>query len=172
MTFLKTFHSRLGSSLQMAKQLLLLLKKPQRLRGYIIKNNLTVLWFRLRVSPAIAASGVLYQKQKKIVSVKTQFGNSKTHIWIIGLLKYIQSKYVSNLSVTDEGGIREGGSEKKLNEKKTFISDAIDSFVNKLTQTNLKNRNLPDLIKEVEKIAKDIHSNSQKRDPSQNEECD
>jgi len=108
----------------------------------------------------------------KIVSLKTQFGYNNTHIWIIGLLKYIQSKYVSNLVVTDEGGIWEGGSENQLRKKKAFVSGAIDSFIVKLTQTNLKNRNLPDLIKEIEKIAKDIHTKSQKSDPSQNEKCD
>ena len=90
------------------------------------------------------------------VNVKTQFGESSTPMWIIGLLKYIQSKYVSNLDVTDEGGVWEGGSEAQLNEKRALIDGFIDAFKEKFEASKLKHSNSGELLDEIEKIAKEI----------------
>jgi hypothetical protein len=35
---------------------------------------------------------------------KTQFSSPERHVWIVGLLRYVQKHYVSNLEVRDEGG--------------------------------------------------------------------
>ena len=43
------------------------------------------------------------------VSVKTQFDSPDTHIWIIGLLKYLKKRYIANLEVRDEGEYWETG---------------------------------------------------------------
>lgn len=42
-------------------------------------------------------------KYQLIVSVKTQYSSPDIHVVLIKLLKYIKSKYINNLEVTDEG---------------------------------------------------------------------
>jgi len=100
-----------------------------------------------------------------IVSVKTQFGGTRTHTWIIGLLKYIQSKYVSNLQVTDEGGVWEGGSEKELNEKRALISGFINAFEKRIWAAESKSSNPSELLKKIEAIAEEIHKDQKKKEP-------
>jgi len=48
------------------------------------------------------------------VAVKTQFAGEKDHILLIGLLRYIQRKYIPSLEVTDEGGYWESNDREEL----------------------------------------------------------
>lgn len=59
------------------------------------------------------------------VSVKTQFGRTPTHQWITGLLRYLKSKYLPDLEVTDEGGYWESGDAALLDERKDFLAGKI-----------------------------------------------
>ncbi len=43
------------------------------------------------------------------ISVKTQFAGPQVHVWIVGLLKYLKKRYVSDLQVSDEGEYWETG---------------------------------------------------------------
>ena len=68
------------------------------------------------------------------ISVKTQFAPPEIHVWIIGLLKYLKKRYISDLQVSDEGEYWETGNIEILkgkmaliNEKLTYISAELSS---------------------------------------------
>jgi hypothetical protein len=71
------------------------------------------------------------------VSIKTQFSNPDTHIWVIGLLKYLKKKYISNLEVSDEGEYWETGDRKELERRMNFIKEKIDSLSASLSSENM-----------------------------------
>ena len=60
------------------------------------------------------------------ISVKTQFLSADTHVWIIGLLKYVKSRYLSNLKVSDEAEYWETGNRQILEEKMRLINEKLD----------------------------------------------
>jgi hypothetical protein len=57
------------------------------------------------------------------VFVKTQFLSPDDHVWIIGLLKYLKKRYLSNLEVSDEGGYWETGDRAALEANMRLIND-------------------------------------------------
>ena len=57
------------------------------------------------------------------IFVKTQFVSPDTHIWIIGLLKYLKKHYLSNLEVSDEGGYWETGNRTALEAKMRLLNE-------------------------------------------------
>jgi len=58
------------------------------------------------------------------VSVKTQFASPEVHVWIVGLLKYLKKRYISDLQVSDEGQYWETGDTRILREKMDLRSPA------------------------------------------------
>ncbi len=62
------------------------------------------------------------------VSVKTQFASPEVHAWIIGLLKYVKKRYLSDLQVSDEGQYWETGDIRLLREKMDFIGKKIEQL--------------------------------------------
>ena len=71
---------------------------------------------------------------------KTQFVGPDVHIWIIGLLKYLQKLYFSNLQVSDEGEFWETGNRATLEAKMSLINEKINEL-----QTNLATGSFGDL---------------------------
>lgn len=67
------------------------------------------------------------------VFVKTQFSSPDTHIWILGLLKYLKKHYISNLEVSDEGDYWERGNRKNLEDKMRFIDEKLQYISNELS---------------------------------------
>lgn len=67
------------------------------------------------------------------VSVKTQFASPELHVWIIGLLKYVKRRYVSDLQVSDEGQYWETGDIRILREKMNLIGVKIEQISAKLS---------------------------------------
>lgn len=61
-------------------------------------------------------------------STKTQFVEVDTHVWIIGLLRYLKKHYLSDLSVTDEGDYWETENLETLKRKKDFLQSKIDQL--------------------------------------------
>ena len=57
------------------------------------------------------------------IFVKTQFLSPDVHVWIIGLLKYLKKRYLTNLDVNDEGGYWETGDRSALEENMRLIND-------------------------------------------------
>lgn len=59
------------------------------------------------------------------MSVKTQFLSPDAHVWIIGLLKYLKKRYITDLEVSDEGGFWETGDREALVAKMQLLNDKL-----------------------------------------------
>lgn len=73
------------------------------------------------------------------VSVKTQFASPDIHVWIIGLLKYLKKRYMTNLEVHDEGGFWETGDRQALEAKMRLINDKLTWLSETLSSPHLSN---------------------------------
>ncbi len=78
-----------------------------------------------------------------VVSIKTQFSSPDIHIVLIKLLRYIKSKYIENLEVTDEGEYWETSNKARLkylfdflNEKLNMISDILEGNKNNFSKSD------------------------------------
>lgn len=71
------------------------------------------------------------------ISVKTQFSCPETHIWIIGLLKYLKKQYIPDLQVSDEGEYWDTGNIEILKEKMALLTGKIDTIANELSCANV-----------------------------------
>ncbi|MGJ8640741.1 MAG: hypothetical protein ACSHYA_15235 [Opitutaceae bacterium] len=91
-------------------------------------------------------------------STKTQFTSVETHIWIIGLLRYLKKHYFSNLSVEDEGDFWETQNRKTLIEKKNFLQSKIDQLGGALqsSEGEIEFQSLEDMIAHIERIARGL----------------
>ena len=67
-------------------------------------------------------------KYQLIVSIKTQFSSPDIHVVLIKLLKYIKTKYISNLEVTDEGEYWETSDMERLKYLFDFLDNKINMF--------------------------------------------
>ncbi len=50
------------------------------------------------------------------------------HVWIVGLLKYLQKRYFSNLEVDDEGDFWETGDRTALEAKMCLLNEKMDAL--------------------------------------------
>ena len=62
------------------------------------------------------------------VAVKTQFADCSDHIWLIGLLRYIQREYIPSIEVTDEGGYWESNDASELKRRMDKLGSLIKGF--------------------------------------------
>jgi len=100
------------------------------------------------------------------ISVKTQFSNPDTHIWVIGLLKYLKKKYISSLEVSDEGGYWDTGDRKELERRMNFINEKIDSLSASLSSSSmgdLSNLSADEIAKRIEKFFLDNDNQEDKQ---------
>jgi hypothetical protein len=89
------------------------------------------------------------------ISTKTQFAGADIHTKIIGLLKYLDKKYLDNLTVIDEGEYWQTGNKKLLDEKIDFLKDKINTLTDFINNGEmLDGESLEDFIT---RIAKGIH---------------
>ena len=71
------------------------------------------------------------------ISVKTQFTSPEIHVWIVGLLKYLKKRYITNLEVSDEGEYWETGDIRILKAKMDLINEKIDYISSQLSSGRL-----------------------------------
>ncbi len=91
------------------------------------------------------------------VFVKTQFGSADDHVWIVGLLKYLQKRYLPDLEVRDEGGFWETGDRAELEEKMRFLNEKMDQLANDLAAEpagDLSGLSPEDVVARIEQILK------------------
>ena len=91
------------------------------------------------------------------VFVKTQFGSADDHVWIVGLLKYLQKRYLPDLEVQDEGGFWETGDRDELEVKMRFLHEKIDQLANGLAAEPVgdpSSLTLEDVVSKIEQILK------------------
>jgi len=80
--------------------------------------------------------------EQVFISVKTQFAPAEIHVAIVKLLRYIKSRYISNLDVRDEGGFWETGDILELERRRASINRAIDMLKEALSATEVLPSNL------------------------------
>jgi hypothetical protein len=68
------------------------------------------------------------------IAVKTQFAGPETHLWIVGLLKYLKEHYIPDLEVRDEGEYLETGDFDVLKEKMNFLNEKMDAVCSELSR--------------------------------------
>jgi hypothetical protein len=68
------------------------------------------------------------------ISVKTQYAGPETHIWIIGLLKYLKKFHLPDLEVQDEGAYWETGNFEILKEKMDLVGEKIAAVATELSR--------------------------------------
>lgn len=106
------------------------------------------------VSLTLISQGAL-KPEDVWITVKTQFAGPETHIWMVGLLKYIQEHYLPGLQVRDEGEFWETGNYETLKEKMNLINDKIDvisSELSRVTGSFLEKLSADDLVSMIEAL--------------------
>ena len=91
------------------------------------------------------------------VFIKTQFSSPDVHIRVIGLLKYLKKKYISNLEVRDEGEYWEKADFKILKEKMDFINSKINYLSSELSSDRLgdiKGLSAEEIAARIERLLK------------------
>ncbi|MFO7870565.1 MAG: hypothetical protein R6V03_03935 [Kiritimatiellia bacterium] len=68
------------------------------------------------------------QRETAWVPMKTQFSGPDTHVWVIGLLKYLKTHYLSNLEVSDESGYWDTGDRRKLAESMALLNGKLQNL--------------------------------------------
>ncbi len=95
------------------------------------------------------------------VAVKTQFVGEADHIWLIGLLRYVQRKYIPALEVMDEGGYWESNDAVELKHRIEKLGAIIKGFGGALENAfmdTVVNKNDPDALADfIERVAQDFH---------------
>jgi hypothetical protein len=84
------------------------------------------------------------------VSAKTQYGDVGTHLWIVGLLRYLKSKYLPDLEVNDEGGYWETGDVPELERRREFLNAKILELTGELSKMESRAETPSELADEIE----------------------
>ncbi|MGJ8653059.1 MAG: hypothetical protein ACSHX8_07280 [Opitutaceae bacterium] len=92
-------------------------------------------------------------------ATKTQFATIETHVWIIGLLRYLKKHTLSDLEVTDEGEYWETENLETLKKKKQFLQSMIDQLSGALNQAAPlpEDSSTEDIIAHIESIVEKLH---------------
>ena len=92
------------------------------------------------------------------ISVKTQYAGPETHIWIIGLLKYLKKLHLPDLEVQDEGEYWETGNFEILKEKMVFVGEKIDAVtaeLSRVTKGHIEHFSADELASMIEALLRD-----------------
>lgn len=71
------------------------------------------------------------------VALKTHFAPPEVHVTLVKLLKYLQTRYIPDLEVYDEGEYWESSDLELLNRKRAFLSAKIDAFARTLDEAEV-----------------------------------
>lgn len=120
---------------------------------------------RLRALMDLLTEQVEPTKYSFFTATKTQFAEIETHVWIIGLLRYLKKRYLHDLEVKDEGDYWETEDLERLREKKRFLQGMIDQLAGALQDAEPlpEGATLDDIVARIEQIAQKLHK-SQKSD--------
>lgn len=92
------------------------------------------------------------------VSVKTQYAGPETHIWIIGLLKYLNKVYLPDLEVQDEGAYWETGNFEILKEKMDFVAEkiaAVNATLSRVTKGHIESFSADEVASMIEALLRE-----------------
>jgi hypothetical protein len=102
---------------------------------------------------------------------KTQFSSPERHVWIVGLLRYVQKHYVSNLEVRDEGGYWDTGDLAELRRRMDFINGMIADMTTALSSPRfaaLAGQSAEDIVAAIEKLVQELHKPPAEANPPEN----
>ena len=91
------------------------------------------------------------------LSTKTMYSSVEIHAALIRLLKFVKSKYISNLEVKDDGHFWDNEKMYKLRERFLIFGKAFDSIpdtLNLISKKDLKNRTPEEIADFIEDIIK------------------
>jgi hypothetical protein len=89
------------------------------------------------------------------ISVKTQYAGPETHIWVIGLLKYLKKLYLMDLEVQDEGEYWETGDFGILKAKMDFVGEkiaAVSAELSRVTKGHIESFSADELASMIEAL--------------------
>lgn len=120
---------------------------------------------RLRALMDLITEQVEPTEYSFFTATKTQFAEIETHVWIIGLLRYLKKRYLHDLEVKDEGEYWETEDLEKLREKKQFLQGRIDQFAEALSDADAlpEEATLDDIVARIEEIAKKVQEDREAR---------
>ena len=91
---------------------------------------------------------------------RAAFAGEADHIWLIGLLRYVQRKYIPTLEVIDEGGYWESNNAAELKRRIEMLGEIIKGFGGALENAfmdTVVDKNDPDALADfIERVAKDF----------------
>jgi len=67
-----------------------------------------------------------FDPKRACISMKTQFAGPDTHVWVIGLLKYLKKRYISDLDVSDESDYWDTGDRQKLEADMALLNGKLE----------------------------------------------
>lgn len=92
---------------------------------------------------------------------KTQFSSPERHVWIVGLLRYVQKHYVANLDVRDDGGYWDTGDLTELRRRMDLINAKIGEMAAALSSPRfaaLAGQSAEDIVAAIEQVARRLHN--------------
>ncbi len=113
---------------------------------------------RLRNLADLITNQIEPTEYSEYCSTKTQFTSVETHIWIVGLLRYLKKHYLSDLIVSDEGEFWETENRETLIEKKDFLQNKIKLLKGALESPEAETefKSIDDMIAYIERIARGL----------------
>ena len=113
---------------------------------------------RLRNLADLITNQIEPTEYSEYCATKTQFTSVETHIWIVGLLRYLKKHYLSDLIVTDEGEFWETENRETLAEKKDFLQSKINELAGALESVDAETKmdSIDDIIAHIERIARKL----------------
>ena len=92
------------------------------------------------------------------VSVKTQYAGPETHVWIIGLLRYLKKLHLPDLEIQDEGEYWETGNFEILKEKMDFVGEkiaAVSATLSSVIKGHIEKFSTEELASMIEALLRD-----------------
>jgi len=113
---------------------------------------------RLRNLADLITNQIEASQYSEYCATKTQFTTPDTHIWIIGLLRYLKQHYMSDLIVSDEAEYWETGNRATLIKKREILQGKMDAMAGELAASadELSSASLDDVVARIERIAKKL----------------
>jgi len=109
---------------------------------------------RLRCLADLITDQVEPTEYSEYCATKTQFAPVETHIWIVGLLRYLKKHYMGDLIVTDEGDYWETENHETLTANKDFLKNKIDQLSDAVETTEFEGdpKSVDDIVAYLERI--------------------
>lgn len=138
------------------------------LKGIVLTPNdgSESLWFcfdresqlRSLLGQVLLLDGTL-KPEESWASTKTQFSSPERHVWMVGLLRYVQKHYVSNLEVRDDGGYWDTGDLAELRRRMNLIDGMIADMTTALASPRfaaLAGQSADEIAAAIEKLAQEL----------------